>query len=385
MNINFDICLELISYLDIDDIINFFNLSKITRQLWISNQYYFKRLLIHRILDYFYFKKCLNEIQHEVVDEILTILLKIYKNFCYHKYSHRIDFLLYMLEHNLDCDILFEYFANFCNYKYNFETSELRTITDGYFQDEELFNVSLADMKYILNYSNMNQLQIILKIFTIPVSILTYVIDEMITNNFLCNDKLLDTKIMSIIDYIFYKFCFGSFDTINKTYIQKLIISLIQHKRTILLKHFFKTKQKYFRGNFVLDYQELINKSIQLRDQMHLKLLLAELKLDNQRLIKRGLNPIYVIINTNLIIDLCKGCHFEYLKYIADDLLGECINYELYVSSICEGLKICSNPKSIKKIQYLSQNFNDTSKQKINNCLQTLYKDNKMDVNYILY
>ena len=51
-----------------------------------------------------------------------------------------------------------------------------------------------------------------LRIFTIPVSILTYIVDELVLVD--GNDQ----KINLLIDYMFYKFCFGFFDAISKSY-----------------------------------------------------------------------------------------------------------------------------------------------------------------------
>ena len=204
----FDICLELFQYLDILDIVNFFTLSEYINNVYLTNKLFFDRLLIKRILTYFYFEDLFNINNVDDLQSILDTLLKIYKHFRHHRCSHRIDFLLYMLENNLNCDILFEYYANCCTYEYRYDTSNLtRTIirdeNSNLFTNssQELFNVSFSDIICILIYSTQKQLDIILKVFTIPVSILSYIIDEMLLNN------MDEKKIVTIIDYIFYKFC----------------------------------------------------------------------------------------------------------------------------------------------------------------------------------
>jgi len=384
----FDICLDLFKYFDISDFIHFFILSKdIYYYVYLQNRHYFNKLLINKILKYFYFERRLN-LETCDLDSISIILFKIYKHFKHHRCSHRIDFLLYILENQIDCDILFEYYANFCKFDYKFNTDNLtRTIllndvdnvdTETNFK-KELSNISISDMKYILIYSNTNQLRIILRIFTIPVSILSYTIDELLLNND-------DEKIGHIIDYMFYRFCFGSFDDLSKMYVHKIIICLIKNKKTALFQQFLLNKRYYFKGNYILDYQELVNNTIDLQDRPHLNMLLQEIKHDNKRLVKNNINPVFVIINTHLVIDMCKKARFMYLKYIIDNILGDSINYELYIQSICEGIQVLlhKEPQEIKRIQCLSPVLTDKNKQLINKYLDNLYKSENIKIDFFI-
>lgn len=387
----FDISIDIIKYLDITDIAKFFRLSKEFYQLYLDNNDYFNKILINRILGYFYFERKLNfydngqnesqRVSQHDIQNILKILLKTHRHFRYHRCSHKVDFLSYMIENDLDSDRLFEYYANFCNFEYKYNIDNLTRIitadTDEKKNTDELSHVSLLDMKYILTYSNNNQLKIMLRIFTIPVSILTYIIDELVLVD--GNDQ----KINLLIDYMFYKFCFGFFDAISKSYIHKMISNLIKNKKTKILQHFFINKRKYFKGNSTLDYQELVNEIISLRDKTHLKMLLNELKIDNDRFVTDGINPMFVIINTHLIIKICKDAEFLYLKNIVDDILGECINYDLYVQSICEGLQYI-NLNEIEKIQCLSKNFTEKTKHIINNCLKVLYENKNIKKHFYI-
>ena len=345
----FDVFLEVIKYLDISDIYKLFIVTKgVYRNLYLENRYYFNKILINRILSYFYLNRPLkldkNDKNH--VNNVHNVLMKKYNYFKHHKFSYRIDFLLYMLENNLDCDILFEYYANLCDYKYEYKNMS----------SVDLTSVSLSDIIYIFKHSNNNQLNIILRNFTIPIKVLDFVIDD--TSN------LDDWRVILIIDYMFYKHCFGSFDQIYKSYINNIIMSLILNKRTNILKHFLKNKRKYFKGNDTLDYQELVNKIVDVQDKKHLQLILDELKFDNQ---KFSINKNYVIIRSSLIKKLCKTGNFEYLKYLVDEILGDFINYKLYINSICEGL---AKSDKLENIDYLSSILNDKSKYIINNYLK---------------
>jgi hypothetical protein len=347
----FDVFLEIIRYLDISDIYKLFIVTKgIYRNLYLENRCCFNKILITRILSYF----CLNrplKLDKNDINNVYNVVMKTYNHFKHHKSSYRIDFLLYMLENNLDCDILFEYYANLCDYKYGYKNM----------LSVDLTSVSLSDIIYIFKHSNNNQLNIILRNFTIPIKVLDLVIDD--TSN------LDDWRFILIIDYMFYKHCFGSFDQACKTYIHNIIMTLILNKKTNVLKHFLKNKRIYFKGNYTLDYQELVNRIIDIQDKKHLQLILEELKFDNQ---KFSINKNYVIIRTSLIKKLCKKSDFEYLKYLVDQILGDFINYKLYINSICEGLEMLFliNPEKIKNIECLSDNLNDKSKYIINNTLK---------------
>lgn len=342
----FDIFLELIKYLDISDIYNLFIVSKgLYKNLYLKNKFYFNKVLINKILCYFDLDRPI-KLQDNDINNVYNVLMKTYQHFKYHRCSFRIDFLVYMLENNLDCDILFEYYANLCEYKNEYKNMS----------NVDLNGVYLNDIIYIFKHCNYNQLKIILRIFTIPIKILDFIIDD--TGN------LDDKKFMLIIDYIFYKHCFGSFDQNCKDNIHNIIMNFVVNKKTKLLQYFLENKRRY---NCILEYQVLVNKIINIQDKTHLELILNELKYDNIKLSKSGYNENFVIIRTSLIKKICKGGNFEYLKYLVDEILGDFINYKLYINSICEGLE---NLVNVENIDYLSSVLNDKSKYIINNHLK---------------
>lgn len=347
----FDVFLEVIKYLEISDIYKLFIVTKgVYRKIYLENIEYVNKILINRILSYFCFGRSL-KLDKNDINNIHSVLMKIYNHFKYHRFSYRIDFLLYMLENNLDCDTLFEYYADLCEYKYEYKDMSSVDLND----------VSLPDIIYIFKHSNNNQLKIILRNFTIPIKVLDFVIDDI--------SNLDDWRFILIIDYMFYKHCFGSFNQKCKSYIHNIIMSLILNKKTSLLKHFLKNKRRYFKGNYTLDYQELVNKIIDIEDKKHLQLILDELKYDNINFSNNGYSENFVIIRCSLIKKLCKISKFEYLKHLVDEILGDFINYKLYINSICEGL-LDTDPDKIKNIECLSYNLNDESKYIINNYLK---------------
>lgn len=347
----FDVFLELIKNLDVNDVYNLFIVTKsVYKNLYLKNKDYFNKILINKILSYFYLDRPL-KLENSSIDNVHFVLMKIYQHFKYHRSSFRIDFLVYMLENNLDCDILFEYFANLCEYK-NEYTNNSSTDLNG---------VYLSDIIYIFKNCNYNQLKIILRNFTISIKILDFIIDDILL------DKKDDWRFMLIIDYIFYKHCFGSFDQNCKDNIHNIIMNLILNKRTKILQCFLENKRYYFKGITTLEYQVLVNKIIDIEDRTHLQLVLNELKYDNIKSNKSGYNEKFVIIRTSLIKKICKNGNFEYLKYLVNEILGDFINYKLYINSICEGIE---KSDKIENIECLSSILNDKSKFIINNYLK---------------
>jgi hypothetical protein len=356
----FDVFLEITKYLDICDIYKLFIVTKgVYKTLYLENKEYINKILIRKILSYFNLQRPLN-LENSDINNVYNVLMKTYNHFKYHRSSYIIDFLLYMLENKLDCDILFEYYANLCEYKYDYKYEY------KYIPTIDLYSVSLSDIIYIFKHSNNNQLNIILRNFTIPITVLDFVIDDMLLDN------LQNWRFMLIIDYMFYKHCFGSFDQKYKGNIHNIIINLILNKRTKLLKQFLKNKKRYFKGTTTLDYQILVHKIIHVRDKKHLQLILDELKYDNINFTNNGYHDNFVIIRCSVIKKLCEESDFRYLKYLADEILGDFINYNIYIHNICEGLKNLLNRglETYKNIVCLSSVLNDKSKCIINSSLK---------------
>lgn len=353
----FDIFLEIAEYLDISDIYKLFIVTKdVYKTLYLENREYINKILIRKILSYFNLQRPLN-LENSDIHKVYYILMKTYNHFKYHRLSYIIDFLVYMLENRMDCDILFEYYANLCEYKYDYKYQY------QYIPTIDLYGVSLCDIIYILKHCNYNQLKIILRNFTIPITVLDFVIDDMLLDN------LQNWRFMLIIDYMFYKHCFGSFDKKFKDNINNIIINLISNKRTRLLKNFLKNKKRYFKGAITLDYQILVHKIIDIRDKKYLQLILDELKYDNINFNNNGYQQNFVIIRSSVIKKLCEESDFLYLKYLVDEILGNFINYNMYIHNICEGLRLNKN-ETYKNIVCLSNNLNDKSKYIINSSLK---------------
>ena len=332
----FDIFYNIIHYLDIEDIINLLISS---RSVYIYRRYV-KRHFINRILSYFYLDT-MNESQvilhesNDTQDIISGILLKIYMHFKNNRHSSKVDFLIFMIEKKLDSLVLFKYFASKCSFVYVFnEASNTNTITNTITDVNDnsfLSKMSIDDIKYILVYCCIDQLNIIFEIINVPMTILYYTIGE------IYNDPDIINKIEKVklcINYIFYKHCFGDFNHQDYGYLHQIIMIFIYNNQTDMLNYTFQKKDVYMKTGEPLEYQYLINKCIDIQDKTNLDIIIDQHRMDNERLRLIGKTPVFVIINTHIIIKICRNGSFYYLKYIVDKLLGNQINNNLYIEDI---------------------------------------------------
>lgn len=343
--INFDIFYMLINKLDISDIVNLILCDKYLYNLYKSNELLINKILIIKILIYFNFSVIgINNIKKNILDneicDISRIIFKKYNYFRQHRCCYKSDFIIFMLENNIDSDILFNLYISECKFVSCVKDKRIiRIINYDEFYEQSLETVdyiSISDMEYILEKSNSNQLFTILKKFNIPIKILSTVIKEMLTKS----DYTLD-KMKLFIDYLFYKHCFKHFNKIDTGNIHSIVVDLIYYKKTELLKYFLQKKNKYsINKHFkILDYQYIINRCVEYEDTTHLELIIKENANENNTN-KNNTNELkqFVIVSPSIIIKLCKKGSFSYVKYIVDTLLGQYINSNVYIQSICEGL-----------------------------------------------
>lgn len=347
--INFDIFYILINKLNVSDIINLILSDKYLYNIYKSNEILISKLLIIKIFIYFNFNLVtINNLKRNLLEydvyNISNIVFKKYNYFKQHRFCYKVDFIIFMLDNNIDCEFLFKLYISECNFTQNIKHKMfIKTI---YYneniqeQEEDSFKrteniISISDMEYILINSNIRQLNIIFKTFNIPIKTLSFVIHELLEKGY-----YISNNIKSCIDYLFYKHFFKTINTVDKFNINNIIDEFIYYKKTDLLKYFLQKKNKYLVNisNYkdVLDYQYIINKCIEYQDTIHLELIIEENRKKNEN--NKGEPKQFIIINPSIIIKLCKKGSFGYLKYIIDTLLGKYINSNVYIKSICEGL-----------------------------------------------
>jgi hypothetical protein len=384
MNINifltFDILNILIKQLNIDDIINLILTNKKVYNIYTLNKIYINKIIIKKIFQYFKFNmklitNMIQQISYKEISEISKIVFKKYNYFKRHMFCYKSDFIIFMLENNISSDILFDFYISACKFvSYVNDNSNIKIIryneSNDIFNFDDLFEnqtcmeevISIYDMTYILEKSNLNQLKLLFEKFTIPITMLSDIIKQTLKTD-MYKEK---DKITLCIDYIFYRYCFKTINNNVKRIINYIVVYIVYYKQTSLLKYFLQ-KKNYYNHTNILDYQYLINKCIEYEDITHLKLLLKENK--NESIdFKR-----FVIINDKIIMKLCKEGSFEYLKYIIDNLLGVYINSNLYIESICEGLKCMNlsiNKDKVKDLKKIYEYFTPKNINIIELCLK---------------
>jgi hypothetical protein len=384
----------LINKLDVTDIFNLILCDKYLYNLYKSNELLINKLLIIKILVYFNFSAIgINNIKKNILDneiyDISRIMFKKYNYFKQHRFCYKSDFIIFMLENNIDSDILFNLYISECKFLSCVKDKRIIRIID---YDESVYNefydqsletvgyISISDMEYILEKTNINQLFTILKTFNIPIKMLSTVIKEMLIKEMLIKEMLTKgdytlNKMKLFIDYLFYKHCFKHFNNIDIGNIHSIVVDFIYYKKTELLKYFLQKKNKYYIGRYknLLDYQYIINKCIEYEDTTHLELIIKENANENNTN-ENNTNELkqFVIVSPSIIIKLCKKGSFSYVKYIVDTLLGQYINSNVYIKSICEGLTniqlmddIIKKDK-LKEFKYLYDSVSCKNKQIIN-------------------
>ena len=325
-------------YLSIEEMISLLLTNCDYYKLYTNNKNYCDTLFIKKVLKSFHIK--FNPVLFSIyTDKIIKRrnLLRMYWYFKRHTTASTVDFLIYMIDNDIGDKDLFRLFALNCE----FRNCEITRIDDtrviNYDNTYTLFSkvISLDDMKYLLVHGNQEFVDIILELFTIPVVLISYVMQKILMKSVISH-KVDNSILIKFTKYLFIKYCYGGFSEGDGVYIHSIITMFVKYKRTNVLKYFLEKKRKYITRTSGLDYQYLVNKCIEMEDRAHLKILLKENEFDN----KRFVNKSFVIINTHHIIDHCKNARFDYLAYLVENCLGNAINTELYIDSICQGIEL---------------------------------------------
>jgi hypothetical protein len=379
----YDIFENVCQYLSIDDIISFFLMNKECYGIYKYNKRNCNIIFVEKIFSYFniMFDDYKDVYKYE---SSTCTLLKMYNYFINHKSSCKADLLIYMVDNNVYNIDLFRLIISKCIFRKVFMND------DNYDDNSRILNLNysdviydnslilLSDMKYLLVYTNSEQLDVILKTFDIPLVLLSYIIrDRLFSNRYKYNtDSNKCLKV--IILYLFVKNCYGSFNLIDNIHVHSILTSLIRYKKTDVFKYFLYNKNKYIVRGFGLDYPYLINKCVEMQDKIHLDLLIRENKKDNDKV---NLNKSYVIINIDHITNHCRNGRFKYLEFLVNKYLGDMINTKMYIQSICNGIReiILSNKtKKLLDFDCLKAHISDVNIEYLNNYIYDLYTGIKL-------
>jgi hypothetical protein len=383
----YDIFEHVAQYLSIEDVISLLLTNAEYYKIYTNNKNYCEILFIQKVLKTFHIH--INILDKSILYTDKTrkrrILLKMYWYFKRHVTASTVDFLIYMIDNDISDKCLFRLFVSNCNFKNGNTTRIDDTRVIDYSNTYTLFSniISFDDMKYLLVYGNENFVDIILEFFTIPVVLISYVMQKILMKSVISH-KVDNSSLIKFTKYLFTKHCYSNFLEADGVYIHSIITLLVKYKRTIVLKYFLDKKKKYLTRGSGLDYQYLVNKCIEMEDRTHLKMLLKQIEFDN----KRFVNKSFVIINTHQIIEHCKNARFDYMCYLVENCLGNTINTGLYIDSICQGIELLILSKChgyLLKFENLKRYINSENLETINKTIGDVYNSNNTPLNKRIY
>jgi len=379
----YDIFESVAEYLSIEDVISLLLTNKDYYKIYTNNQDYCETLFIQKVLTSFHINTDDKRILYTDKTKKAQTLLRMYWYFKRHDMTSTVDFLIYMIDNDISDKCLFRLFVSNCNFR-NSETRINDTRVINYSDTYILFSkvISFDDMKYLLVHGNEHFVDIILEIFTIPVTLISYVMQKILMKNVI--SKVDNSILIKFTKYLFTKHCYSSFLEGDNPYINSIILLLVKYKRTIVLKYFLDKKRKYVTRSTCLDYQYLVNKCVEIEDRTHLKMLLKENEFDN----KRFVNKSFVIINTHQIIEHCKNARFDYICYLVENCLGNTINTGLYIDSICQGIELLILSKRnmyLLKFENLKRHITFENLEVINKTIGSIYKINNTQLSKRIY
>lgn len=379
----YDIFEYLAGSLTVEETLSLLLTNKESYTMYTDNKNYCDKLLVRKILESFGIKyKWSNKYDIYKQDNTMKTLLNVYWYFKRHVKLNIVDVLIYMIDNEIDNDMVFGLFASNCKFRGVNINSDTRVVNNNV-DVNSMFDISLDDMNYILVYGCEKKIDLILNMFTIPVVLISNVIYQILTRAFISN-KMLDNMLEKYIKYLFVKHCYGQFLEQDGSYIHSIITILIKYKKTAVLRYLLDKKNKYMTITNGLDYQYLVNKCIEMEDRVHLKILLKQIHFDN----KRFINKSFVIINTHQIIEHCKNAKFDYMCYLVENCLGNTINTGLYIDSICQGIELLILSKRyayLLKFGNLKRYINTEHLETINKTIGSVYNSNNTPLNKRIY
>lgn len=348
--INFDIFTNILEWLDYESIKRFLLTNKVIYEYYKNNKRYISLLIIKKI-DKKFNIQCLdnsNKLEGKQIDNVSVIYNRVYNQFKGQKIINLTDIIIYLIENKYSDSIyILKKLILLCVLRVNAGMDNMNVITH-------------TDMTYLLVYSNMEESNLILDNFTIPISIMSYAIQEILYNKKADYRK----KLCKMIDYIYYKYCWKKMEYMNNMYVHRILVCFIRNNEKKVIKYFLE-KKRYYKYN--LTYQTLINECLLYESVGCLKLLIREME-DDSNLLK-----MYITIDTEILEKVVKKGSFYIIKYIIDNLLGNFINMNRYILSICNGINHYNGgkfTKYVRKLKILECYFEDKSKVMINNCLE---------------
>jgi hypothetical protein len=352
--LNFDIFTNVLKYLDFQDIKHFLLTNKMIYNYYKFNRVYVGLLITRSIENMFginyKIRKEDDKLDDNGIMNISIIYNRIYNQFKMRRCVNFTDIIIYLVENKYDDSIyILRKIVPMCILRGDSDYISSNVITFG-------------DMTYLIVYSDENEIDILLKNFIIPISIINYSLQEILYK--IDKTDNIGLKVYKIIDYIHYKYCFGKLDYITDMYMHMILVNFIKYRQSDFVKYFLVKKRIY---KTTLVYQTLINECLLSESMESLKMIIKEMESDSKLL------KIYVIIDRDILEKISRRGSFYVIKYVIDNLMGNFININGYVKSICNGIERYNGRNFsmyFRKLQILEGYFNDRSKKLINDCLR---------------
>lgn len=319
-----------------DNIIPFLDTLSIQRFLLTSKQLYFT---LFKNQESYMKKKIASNIVNELDLPIKTTeyyhqLAMIYKHFYYHLNSYIIDYVIFLIEKNVEDKNLIYQLLSLCHYPHQVQKTS----------KTNRYEISYSDIQYMLIHADVVVSSYILNNYYISPEILFIVFQEFVPTN-----RHNEEKIRLLVNYFMYKHMFRNMNQDVAMFFQLILGILIKNKLTFAIQFVIKNKAKY-NVREIFDYRYLYNTCI------------AEDNLEILTLIHTH-NTIQtpIIIEHSSIKSLFQKGRLTCLKFVLDTLLGKHINLPLYVNAICSGITVNPKPTSVEKLRVLKDYLNETN------------------------
>ena len=181
----YDIFEYLAGSLTVEETLSLLLTNKESYTMYTDNKNYCDKLLVRKILESFGIKyKWSNKYDIYKQDNTMKTLLNVYWYFKRHVKSNIVDVLIYMIDNEIDNDMVFGLFASNCKFRGVNINSDTRVVNNNV-DVNSMFDISLDDMNYILVYGCEKKIDLILNMFTIPVVLISNVIYQILTRAFI--------------------------------------------------------------------------------------------------------------------------------------------------------------------------------------------------------
>lgn len=325
----YDICDEIIKYLDIDSSRNLLVSSKNIYNLYRHNKHY-EIIMIKKFIEYFTslskLKFDYKTLSREQNYKLYNTLNQFYNHFKKHKDTPISDFLVYLCDSDLSDNNLFESLISHC-----------------YFSKigEYIYNAIRADdLLYLLTFSKNVHL-ITTYIYVDPVIVLhaiKYKISIKDKNNTLC-----------LLKYLLFKHFFRYSEYIEDI-ISEVVCEAIKYNDIFLVTEIYDKQNMY---KFKLNYQMIINCCIQQRNIVCLELIHSKMLIQNQLLRNTGRIPKQILITKEYVRNLMKNKGYSMLCKLIELYLRDIINFNSYINEIVYNFDY-NNKECLRLLDYLN-------------------------------